>query len=165
MSILEFLYLNSIFWLAIYGYHSLFMAWYRFAKYKAPARKKILSDNECPIVTIQLPLYNERYVAERLIDCVAKLDYPKNKMDIQVLDDSVDDTREIVQKTIARYQAKGLDIKQICRPERLGYKAGALKYGLESAKGEFITIFDADFLPDNELVLNIFCYICLLSLP
>jgi cellulose synthase/poly-beta-1,6-N-acetylglucosamine synthase-like glycosyltransferase len=158
MGLLEFIYINSIFWLAVYGYHALIMTWYRFTKYKAPARERMLVDKECPFVTIQLPLYNERYVVERLINCIVNLDYPQNKLEIQVLDDSTDDTSDIVKKIIGQFQAKGLDIKQICRSERLGYKAGALKYGLASAKGDFIAIFDADFMPPPDFLKKTLAY-------
>ena len=158
MGILEFIYIINIFCLAVYGFHALFITWYRFTKYKAPTKERILSDIECPSVTVQLPLYNERYVAERLINCIVNLEYPRNKLEIQILDDSTDDTRDIVKKYIAQFQAKGLDIKHICRSERLGYKAGALKYGLARAKGDFISIFDADFMPSPDFLKNTLAY-------
>ncbi len=100
-----------------------------------------------PAVTVQLPLYNEKYVARRLIDAVCKLDYPKDKLQIQVLDDSDDDTVDLIQSIVQEYRLKGFDIEQLRRNSRAGYKAGALKEGMKSAKGEFITIFDADFVP------------------
>ena len=100
-----------------------------------------------PMVTIQLPVYNERYVIDRLIDSVCAIDYPKDKMHIQVLDDSSDDSYELAASRIAHWQAKGLDIVHIRRKVRIGYKAGALAYGLKEAKGEFTAIFDADFMP------------------
>lgn len=103
--------------------------------------------NTWPHVTIQLPLYNELYVVERLIDDICKIDYPTDKIEIQVLDDSTDESTEIAKKKVYEYQAKGVNIKYIHRTNRIGYKAGALKEGLEKAEGEFITIFDADFLP------------------
>jgi len=109
---------------------------------------------EFPLVTVQLPLYNELYVAERLIDNIALLDYPKDKLEIQILDDSTDDTKEIVARKVAEYAAKGLNIKQVLRPNRVGYKAGALEYGMNIAKGEFIAIFDADFLPEPDFLKN-----------
>ena len=100
-----------------------------------------------PVVTVQLPVYNERYVVERLIDAMAAFDYPKEQLEIQVLDDSTDETVDIITEKVAYYQAKGLDIKHVRRPDRKGFKAGALAYGLATARGEFIAIFDADFLP------------------
>jgi len=103
--------------------------------------------NEIPYVTIQLPVYNELYVMERLLDNIAEIDYPQHKLEIQVLDDSTDETVEQTAKQIARLKEKGLDISHIRRTNRQGFKAGALKDGLKIAKGEFIAIFDADFLP------------------
>ncbi|MFN4335990.1 MAG: glycosyltransferase [Candidatus Nitrosocaldus sp.] len=100
-----------------------------------------------PLVTIQLPIYNEKYVAERLIRAVCRMDYPKDRMQIQVLDDSTDETREICAELVEYYKARGYRIEHITRRERVGYKAGSLKEGLKSADGEFIAIFDADFVP------------------
>lgn len=103
-----------------------------------------------PYVTIQLPLYNEKYVVERLLKNIAKVEYPRNRLEIQVLDDSTDESIEITEKIIHQLQNEGLDIKHIKRKERKNFKAGALKEGLKTAKGEFIAIFDADFLPQKE---------------
>lgn len=100
-----------------------------------------------PHVTIQLPLFNEKYVAERLIDAVASIKYPKDKLEIQILDDSTDETIDIVKKKVEEWRQKGTDIVQVIRENREEYKAGALKYGLNIAKGELIAIFDADFIP------------------
>lgn len=105
-----------------------------------------------PMVTVQLPVFNERYVVERLIDAVANLDYPRSKLEIQVLDDGDDESVAIAAKRIAYWQAKGLDIKHIRREERVGFKAGALAYGLEQAKGEFTAVFDADFVPNRDFL-------------
>ena len=105
---------------------------------------------EIPYVTIQLPVYNEMYVMERLLDNIAKIDYPKNKLEIQVLDDSTDETVETTRQQIEILKAAGLDITHITRIDRSGFKAGALKEGLEVAKGEFIAIFDSDFLPKKD---------------
>ncbi len=106
--------------------------------------------NEIPYVTIQLPVYNELYVMERLLDNIAKIEYPKDKLEIQVLDDSTDESMITTEKKIKQLQATGLDIVQIKRSNRQGFKAGALKEGLTVAKGEFIAIFDADFLPKSD---------------
>ncbi|GAB5565532.1 MAG: glycosyltransferase family 2 protein [Winogradskyella sp.] len=103
--------------------------------------------NEVPYVTIQLPVFNEMYVMERLLDNIALLDYPKDKLEIQVLDDSTDETVTTTKAHVERLAETGLDIKHITRTNRVGFKAGALKEGLEIAKGDFIAIFDADFLP------------------
>ncbi|MDC1162196.1 glycosyltransferase family 2 protein [Tenacibaculum sp.] len=121
------------------------------------ARKKIddcpkfdLSNpNEVPFVTIQLPVYNELYVMERLLENIAKLEYPREKLEIQVLDDSTDESVVSTSKQIEELQKEGLDITHIRRKDRQGFKAGALKEGLKVAKGEFIAIFDADFLPKS----------------
>ncbi|SDX16018.1 Glycosyltransferase, catalytic subunit of cellulose synthase and poly-beta-1,6-N-acetylglucosamine synthase [Lutibacter oricola] len=106
--------------------------------------------DEIPLVTIQLPVYNELYVMERLLENIAKIDYPKDKLEIQVLDDSTDESVELTKTIIEKLSSTGLDIKQITRVDRVGFKAGALKEGLAIAKGEFIAIFDADFLPQKE---------------
>lgn len=100
-----------------------------------------------PFVTVQLPIYNEFYVIERLIDAVAAFDYPRDRFEIHVLDDSTDETVEVVRKRVAHYRAQGVNIRQVQRKKRQGYKAGALRDAMEIAEGEFIAIFDADFLP------------------
>ncbi len=107
-----------------------------------------------PYVTIQLPLYNEKYVAERLLEAVTKIEYPKDKLEIQVLDDSTDETTEILKRKIQSLQSSGIDIVLIHRIDRVGFKAGALEDGFKKAKGEFIAIFDADFIPDSDFLLK-----------
>jgi hypothetical protein len=104
------------------------------------------------IVTIQLPLYNEMYVAERLINAVCEIDYPKKKLEIQVLDDSTDETTNIVHQAVEEKKAEGFDIIHIRRGSRKGFKAGALKEAMKTAKGEFIAIFDADFIPHKDFL-------------
>ena len=101
-----------------------------------------------PFVTVQLPIYNELYVIARLIDACTKFDYPKDRFEIHILDDSNDETVRIVADKVTEYQAKGFNIEQIFRPVREGFKAGALRDAMPRAKGEFIAIFDADFVPD-----------------
>lgn len=110
----------------------------------------LLDPREIPFVTIQLPVYNEEYVMERLLDNIAKIEYPKSKLEIQVLDDSTDNTVQDTAERIKVLQESGLDIQHIRRENRQGFKAGALKEGLLTAKGDFIAIFDADFLPDSD---------------
>ncbi len=107
-----------------------------------------------PFVTIQLPIYNEYYVVERLIDNICALDYPKDKFEIHVLDDSTDETLEISRNKVEEYKSKGFDIRLIERENRKGFKAGALKDAMKFVKGEFIAIFDADFLPDSSFLKN-----------
>lgn len=113
---------------------------------------------EVPYVTIQLPVYNELYVMKRLLDNIALIDYPKNKLEIQVLDDSTDESLEVTAIQIKKLQQTGLDIKHILRENRINFKAGALKEGLAIAKGEFIAIFDADFLPKTDWLQNTIPY-------
>ncbi len=103
---------------------------------------------EVPFVTIQLPVYNEMYVMDRLLENIALIDYPKDKLEIQVLDDSTDETVATTFDHVEKLKLTGLDITHICRTDRSGFKAGALKEGLKIAKGEYIAIFDADFLPE-----------------
>ena len=105
-----------------------------------------------PLVTVQLPLYNERYVARRLLQAAANLDYPADRLEIQVLDDSTDDTKGIVAEMVQRLQDRGVDIAHVHRVERTGFKAGALAAGLEKARGEFVAIFDADFVPPSDFL-------------
>jgi cellulose synthase/poly-beta-1,6-N-acetylglucosamine synthase-like glycosyltransferase len=110
---------------------------------------------EWPYVTVQLPVFNEMYVVERLIDAVADFDYPKDRFEIQVLDDSTDQTVDITARKVAEVRAgKGVNITQVRRPNRQGFKAGALADGLREAKGEFIAIFDADFVPPPDFLRN-----------
>jgi cellulose synthase/poly-beta-1,6-N-acetylglucosamine synthase-like glycosyltransferase len=109
---------------------------------------------EVPYITIQLPVYNEMYVMERLLENIAQLEYPREKLEIQVLDDSTDESVTTTSEHIKKIQATGLDIQHIRRTNRKGFKAGALKEGLAIAKGEFIAIFDADFLPESDWLLR-----------
>ena len=112
-----------------------------------PDTERLDATDDWPVVTVQLPIFNERYVVDRLIDRICQLDYPKDRLEIQVLDDSTDDTVAMSRKKVDEYRAKGFDISLHHRLDRTGYKAGALKAATASAKGEFIAIFDADFLP------------------
>jgi len=116
-------------------------------RHEKKMRQKIELPDALPVVTIQLPLYNEKYVAKRLIDAVCRIDYPREKLHIQVLDDSDDDTVDLIKSIVDDYRFKGFDIVHLRRADRSGYKAGALKEGMKYAKGEFVTIFDADFIP------------------
>ena len=113
---------------------------------------------ETPYVTIQLPVYNEMYVMERLLDNIAKIDYPSDKLEIQVLDDSTDETVETTRTHVEKLKATGLNITHITRTDRSGFKAGALKEGLVIAKGEFVAIFDSDFLPEPDWLKRTIIY-------
>lgn len=109
---------------------------------------------QLPAVTVQLPVYNEKYVIERLLDAIGKLDYPKNLLEVQVLDDSTDETAEIIQNKSEHLCDQGLNIHVIHREDRTGFKAGALANGLKFSSGEFIAIFDADFIPNPDFLLK-----------
>lgn len=111
-----------------------------------------IKEKDSPFVTVQLPIFNELYVVKRLIDTVAQLDYPKDKFEIQVLDDSTDETLKISEKKVREWQQKGINIQLITRKERTGFKAGALQEGLKTSKGEYIAIFDADFVPEVDFL-------------
>lgn len=113
---------------------------------------KVENDDELPFVTIQLPIFNEMYVVDRLIDRIAEFDYPKDRYEMHLLDDSTDETLEISKQKVAEYKAKGFNIDLFHRTDRTGYKAGALKAGMQHAKGDFIAIFDADFLPRKDFL-------------
>lgn len=118
---------------------------------RAPEPMPPLPDT-LPLVTIQLPIYNERYVVERLIDAVCRMDWPRDRLEVQVLDDSDDETTALARDRIKEWRAKGADVHLVRRADRTGYKAGALAHGLERAKGTFIAVFDSDFLPGPDLL-------------
>src|SRR5579872_1044687 len=140
--------------LAVYGWHRYYLVYlYMSNKDKVPAAGLPL--DPLPIVTIQLPLYNEMYVAERLIEAVCRIEYPRDKFEIQVLDDSTDETRSIADLAVRRHAATGIDIKYIHRIDRTGFKAGALEAGLKTARGEFVAIFDADFIPTSDFLTRL----------
>jgi cellulose synthase/poly-beta-1,6-N-acetylglucosamine synthase-like glycosyltransferase len=129
---------------------------YHYFKSKNNFKNSFLVDyTELPKVTIQLPVYNERYVIERLLDCVCNMEYPSDKLQIQVLDDSTDDTTSIIERKIEQLKVKNIPIELIRREQRTGYKAGALAYGLTSATGDYIAIFDADFVPSTDFLMKI----------
>ncbi|HEY3288502.1 MAG TPA: glycosyltransferase family 2 protein [Anaerolineae bacterium] len=111
--------------------------------------------SQLPLVTVQLPLYNERYVAERIITAVSTLDYPRHLLQIQVLDDSTDETSRIAQHAVNNIRERGVNIELVHRGNRAGYKAGALAHGLSTARGEFIAIFDADFIPPRDFLQRV----------
>ena len=153
MIVAEILYFVSAFFLAIYGFHCLLMTWL-FEKYRKQAEKikpeptsLIEKSAPLPMVTVQLPLYNERYVVNRLLEAIVKLDWPSDRLQIQILDDSTDDTTQLIAMQLKRYQQSGIDIEHIHRVNRAAFKAGALQHGLTTATGKYIAIFDADFVP------------------
>src|SRR5438309_1267619 len=137
--------------LAAYGFHRYWLV-YCYSKHHANIPVKPAEPADWPKVTIQLPIYNERYVVERLVEAISRLDYPSNLLDVQLLDDSTDETREVARSCVERYRALGLDLRYLHRANREGFKAGALAEGMKSAGGEFIAIFDADFQPSPDFL-------------
>jgi cellulose synthase/poly-beta-1,6-N-acetylglucosamine synthase-like glycosyltransferase len=152
-----FTYIGSLIILFIFGSHGFIIIYY-YLKHRHV--RDVLSEHLdiYPAVTIQLPIYNEMYVIERLIKTTCEMDYPLDKMEIQVLDDSTDETVEIVANIVKEYQLKGFDIVHVHRTDRTGYKAGALKEGLKTAKGEFVAVFDADFIPRKNFLRIVLQY-------
>jgi len=133
--------------LAIYGFHRYQLVWMYYRNRRNKATEPASRFARLPRVTIQLPIFNEQFVVDRLVESVCKLDYPRKLLDIQVLDDSTDETTAVAAAVVERYRALGHDITLIHREDRSGYKAGALDNGLKVCKGEFVAIFDADFTP------------------
>jgi cellulose synthase/poly-beta-1,6-N-acetylglucosamine synthase-like glycosyltransferase len=153
----------SIIPVIVYGIAALLILTYSISQFflfvnylKKSDPKPLATFEHLPFVTIQLPIFNEKYVVERLLDNISKITYPN--LQIQVLDDSTDESLEISQKLVSALQQKGLDIELIHRTDRSNFKAGALKNGLETAKGEFIAIFDADFLPEPDWLIKTIHY-------
>jgi len=146
--IIYFLILIAVFFYASHRYYMVYL-YYRHQKDKPRLTRRLES---LPRVTIQLPIYNEMYVVRRLITATCNIDYPKDLLDIQVLDDSTDETSMIAEECVREFREKGYDIVYIHRKERVGFKAGALAEGLRRAKGEFIAIFDADFVPPRDIL-------------
>jgi cellulose synthase/poly-beta-1,6-N-acetylglucosamine synthase-like glycosyltransferase len=139
--------------LSLYGSHRIWMVYLHYRhKYRLPtpaARYETL-----PRITVQLPMFNELYVAERVIDAACRLEYPADRLQIQVLDDSIDETQGIARACVERWRAKGVDVVYVHRVNRQGFKAGALEHGLATATGEFVAVFDADFLPPADYLLR-----------
>jgi len=144
-------YLAVLLVLALYGFHrtALVYLYYRYRDRRPQPERRF---DELPVVTVQLPLFNEMYVAPRLIDAVAAIHYPHDRLEIQVLDDSTDETQGIVLAKVEELRARGLDVQYIHRADRTGYKAGALAAGLRRARGEYLLVFDADFVPRPEIL-------------
>jgi cellulose synthase/poly-beta-1,6-N-acetylglucosamine synthase-like glycosyltransferase len=146
-------YIASLSVLFIFGSHGFTMIYY-YLKFRWMRPRTAAEITVYPVVTVQLPIYNELYVIGRLIDAACAMVYPRDKLEIQVLDDSTDETRELVTAYVERYRKQGFDIKQIRRETRAGFKAGALREGMNTARGEFIAIFDADFVPRRDFLLK-----------
>ena len=139
--------------LSIYGSHRYVMA-YLYYKYKRNRPVPKAKFEELPRVTIQLPIFNEMYVVERLIDSVAEIEYPRDRLEIQVLDDSTDETQGIARARVRRLREQGIDIHYLHRDNREGFKAGALQAGLRIAGGELVAVFDADFVPSKDFLMR-----------
>ena len=154
-SLLLGLYFTILVCLSTYGLHRCYLV-YLYTKYRraAPVPRCVNDDVDAPRVTVQLPIYNEMYVVDRLIDAVANLSHPRDRLEIQVLDDSTDETRHVAKQAVARWAAQGVSIRYLHRAVRTGYKAGALAEGLRTATGEFIAIFDADFIPSADFLMR-----------
>jgi len=152
IAVIYFLVISALF---IYGLNFFYLAW-QAHKYRQnlylPSPKSL---ERWPFVTVQLPIYNERYVASRSIKAAAALDYPRQLLEIQVLDDSTDDTAQLIAETVRDLRAQGVNVKHLHRTNRRGFKAGALNDALEQAQGEFMAIFDADFLPPPDFLRRI----------
>jgi cellulose synthase/poly-beta-1,6-N-acetylglucosamine synthase-like glycosyltransferase len=148
------LYLMVLGILGIYGFHRghLLMLYWRHRRNEPKPKGQF---EELPLVTIQLPMFNEMYVAERLLEGVARIDYPKDRMEIQVLDDSIDETQEIAARKVEDLKARGFDAVYIHRVDRVGFKAGALEEGLKTARGDYVMVFDADFVPNADIIHNL----------
>lgn len=131
---------------------SLAIAYVKNKKHKSEEIKPVFDPNNTPKVTVQLPMFNELYVADRIIEKAAEFDYPADKLQIQVLDDSTDETKDIIAAKVAEVAAKGVNIQHIHRVDRTGYKAGALDAAMDRVEGEFIAIFDADFVPEKDFL-------------
>ena len=144
-------YFIVLFVLAIYGLHRYWLVYdyYKYAKNVPPQPPEITA---WPRVTIQLPIFNERYVIERLVEAISRFDYPHELLDVQVLDDSTDETQQVAGNIVDQFAAQGLPITYIHRTNRQGYKAGALENGLKTSRGEFVAIFDADFIPEADFL-------------
>jgi len=149
------IYLLSLVYITVYCLFQFHLLWHyqRSKRAGRPCCKdRVIDEQDLPFVTIQLPVFNEYFVIERLIDSIAALDYPRDRLEVHILDDSTDETLDLSRARAALHREKGLDIKVLTRTQRSGFKAGALRDGLEHARGEFIAIFDADFMPEPDFL-------------
>ena len=140
-----------LFLLVVFGLHKYFLL-FLYWKYKDKPVYKAEEVHNWPRVTVQLPIYNEKYVIRRLLEAVCAFDYPRVLLEIQVLDDSTDETQRVIESLVRKYRRQKVDITYIHRTHREGFKAGALANGMRVAKGEFLAIFDADFVPQPDFL-------------
>lgn len=145
-------YIGALIVLSIFGLYGLAMVVYYWRLKPTDPSPVRLPEDDLPLVTVQLPVYNERYVVERLIDAVCAMDYPPEKLHVQVLDDSTDDTVDLSRRVVEEKRRLGFNVTLLHRTNRVGFKAGALKEGLAVAEGEYVAIFDADFIPSKEFL-------------
>ena len=143
--------------LALYASHRLYLVYIHW-KFRDQWANPTATFTRLPLLTVQVPIFNEKTVCERVIQAVCQLDYPKNRLEIQILDDSTDETSYLIQKAVRRWQKKGHDISQLHRRGRPGFKAGALSEGLKVAKGNFLAVFDADFVPSPDFAKRLIHY-------
>jgi len=147
---LSVLYLVCSIWLSAYGLNAYWLIWLYLKHRRPPRQPPPLST--VPAITVQLPVYNERHVVCRAIDALAALDWPRDRLQVQVLDDSTDETVALAMQRVEHHRRQGLDIVRLHREDRSGYKAGALNAALPQASGEFVAIFDADFCPQPDFL-------------
>ena len=152
-----YIYLLILTPLSVFGLYRLVMI-YLYFRHRRNRPQPKGHFRELPVVTVQLPVYNEYYVIERLIRSVCALDYPADRLEIQVLDDSTDDTREVAAALVEEYRSRGIQIEHLCRRDRRDFKAGALAEGLKRARGDLVAIFDADFVPEPDFLQHVVHY-------
>jgi cellulose synthase/poly-beta-1,6-N-acetylglucosamine synthase-like glycosyltransferase len=157
--VILFAYFAILATLAVYGAYRIkqVVDFWRYRNF-VPKPLRRYADDELPRVTVQLPLFNELYVVDRLLKAVTEIDYPRDKFEIQVLDDSTDETVKVAEAVVAKYASQGFDIQYIHRDDRTGFKAGALENGTKQAKGELLAIFDADFVPKPDFLRKLVDY-------
>src|ERR1700761_6913376 len=152
-------YVGVLLAVAVYGFHRYVLV-YLYVKHRHNGYQPKAKYTTLPRITVQLPMFNEDQVAARIIKHSCLIDYPLDRLEIQVLDDSTDGSAHIAKAAVEEWAAKGYPIRYIHRTNRVGYKAGALEEGMKQATGDFIAIFDADFIPPRDLLLNVVNYFC-----
>jgi len=158
VTLLALLYTGIALWLAAYGLNAFILAFLYLRHRDDVPSMPLVDEDELPVVTVQVPVYNERHVVLRALDAVAALDYPSSRLEIQILDDSTDQTARLARDRAAFHRQRGVDIRVLRRPDRRGFKAGALSWGLAQARGDYVAIFDADFRPLPDFLLQTIPY-------
>ena len=153
--LISVLYTLTVLWLGVYAFQSLLLT-VLYLRHRRDATPVVgVKDGQWPRVAVQLPIFNEQHVVERLIDAAAALDYPAGRLEIQILDDSTDATAALAEARAAWHRARGVDVRVVHRPDRSGFKAGALAWGLTQSRAEFIAVFDADFRPHPDFLRRV----------